>query len=297
MTNQTDAALTRIEKRRVSAPAAVPMADRWKAQPQYSPVVKLFEKRTQPVTLQGVHATSETVTRTLMAVRKELQVDDPAKLLRHAYEFLSPARSFVKDRAISMEELSRLRMKSAAWQKWSATAKTSDDRKSEPVRLERQLRFIEHVGIENAFDLIDLIETIVPAGGPRRFGIAYTPEANVEFLRKLASGTSLRDMAASLGGGNSPAPTHGAVRDRRDDLWKHIAAQLDGLMPRKAPPKREYKKNPNRTQQFWRQQSVDDADLMNVSNPDWRPRAGDILNADLQNMQANTHEFFIRNWK
>ena len=185
-------------------------------------------------------------------------------------------------------------MRSAARQQWSRSAKTSE--RGQPARLERQLRFIEHVGLDAAFALIDLIETVVPYGGPRRFGIAFTPEQNIEFLRKLASGTSLRDMAASLGSGNTPAPTHGAVRDRRDDLWKHIAAELDPLMPRKAPPKRAYPRNPKRGQQFWTKQGVDDADLFDCeSNKPAKP-CGQESFAALRRIKANSHTAFIKTW-
>jgi hypothetical protein len=99
------------------------------------------------------------------------------------------------------------------------------------------LRFIEDVGLDAAFDLIEIIEGAVPAGGPRKRGPAFTAEQNVELLRRLASGRSLRKLADELAyqypplpGQNAPAypPTHGAVRDRRDDLWRAIAAELHG---------------------------------------------------------------------
>jgi hypothetical protein len=271
------------------------MTTDWRDLPQYRACVRLLERRGQPLTFEVTHHLAMKMSDVLRQARRELQVEQSALLLRAAYEFLGPARSLLKERALKIEELRRLRMRPAIWQAWSESTKSSDDKSSKPARLERQLKFIEDVGIQEAFDLLELIELSVPAGGPRQRGPAFTVEQNVELLRKLASGKSLRKLANELSyqypplpGQNAPAypPTHGAVRDRRDDIWRHIAAELDGLMPRKASPKRQYAKNPRHGSQFWAKQSVDSADI----------EAGGGENATLENVKKMVHEFYIRNW-
>ena len=301
--SNTDAAAGRIEKRRNARAATTPIADHWRELPEYRSAIRILERRGQLVSLDAAHGMTMRVSETLLAVRKELQIDG-AKLLPAAYTFLAPARDLLQRRALSLEELRRLRLKPAVWQRWANSENTGKQTK-EPIHLERQLRFIEHVGIDAAFDLLEIIENAVPAGAPRQRGPAFTAEQNVELLRKLASGVSLRKMAEQLAhqypplpGQNAPAypPTHGAIRDRRDDIWKAVAEELDALMPRKAAPKRVYPKNPKRGQQFWTKQGVDDADLHDgeTSKPD-RPCGAELF-ASLRRVKQNTHTALQKIW-
>ena len=224
------------------------LAADWRGLPEYAAVIRLRERRGKPLTLNAVHALAMQISKTLLAVRRELQVEVPALLVRAAFEYLHPARDFIRKRALSLEELNRLRMKSAVWQKW---AKSSGTYEASPAHLEDQLHFIKYVGLDAAFDLVELIELSVPAGGPRKCGEAFTAEQNVDLIRRIADGASLRGLANQLGVKNFTV-----IRDRRDALWQAVADELAELMPRKKAPKRDYGPNPRRGAKFWARQPI-----------------------------------------